>query len=209
MKHRYYCYKAGASCGLQVKSIRSDVIEDQLRCIISGLMINPELIDVMHDYAIKMNSIGQESYDLEKEKAKAIALCNRKISAAIDLYREGRITKEDYHRRIEENEHEIAVWTARTTEVEKLTIEFTLCMNAISRIQDLWDTASDEDRQHMVVELFDHIVFDLDKQQIVDFSLEAWAEQFVVARAGVLKDLAEASADCSGAEQAGESKEQT
>ena len=30
--------------------------------------------------------------------------------------------------------------------------------------------------------LFDYIVFDLDKQCIVDFRLKAWADQFVVSR---------------------------
>ena len=110
--------------------------------------------------------------DIERQKAAAIALANRRIQAAIDLYGDGRITREDYSQRIERNEREIASWQARTTEMEKLGIELSMCLQGIDTINRLWSINSDEDKQGMARHLFDYITYDLDKQQIVDFRLK-------------------------------------
>ena len=120
--------------------------------------------------------------DLEQQKAEAILLCNRRIQAAVDLYGDGRISREEYRRRIELNERDIASWEARTTESEKLAMEIAMCIQAVDTINKLWEIADDEDKQGMARHLFDYIVFDLDQQCIVDFRLKPWADQFVVSR---------------------------
>ena len=162
--------------------MRREVYEDQFLRLIRALQIKPESFKLLNQLALKLNTTTEEQKDLEQQKAEAIALCNRRIQAAIDLYGDGRLSREEYLRRVDLNEREIASWQARTTESEKLSMELGMCLQAVETINRLWDVAEDEDKQGMVRHLFDYIVFDLDKECIVDFRLKAWADQFLVSR---------------------------
>lgn len=81
----------------------------------------------------------------------------------------------------------MAHWEARTADAERMQTEFALCINALETINRLWDISEDEDKQGMVRQLFDYIVFDLDRQQVVDFRLKAWADQFLMIRVEMLR----------------------
>ena len=62
--------------------------------------------------ASQVSPTTEEQKDLETQKAEAIALCRRRIQATIDLYGDGRLSRQEYLRRIERNEREIASWQA-------------------------------------------------------------------------------------------------
>ena len=126
-----------------------------------------------------------DEHDIDACRRSAIALCKRKIDAAITLYGEGRISKDEYHRRIEQNEREIAHWEARTTETERIALELTMCIEAVNRMANLWEVSEDEDRRGMERNLFSYITYDLDTQRIVDFRLKPWADRFVTLRGGL------------------------
>ena len=53
------------------------------------------------------------------------------------------------------------------------------------RLTSLWEQSSDEDRHSLAMGLFDEIVYDLDLQEIVDFRLKPWADQFLIVRAAM------------------------
>ena len=63
-----------------------------------------------------------------------------------------------------------------------------LCIDAVTKIAELWENSTDEGRNGLAHNLFEEIVYDLDKQQIVDFKLKAWAEQFLVLRGQLYED---------------------
>lgn len=179
----YYRHKPGGSCGCKRKSVQRGAFEDQFMRIIQALQVKPEAVALLNQLALKLNTTSDENTaNLEQQKAEAIAVCNRRIQAAIDLYGDGRMSREEYLRRVELNEREIASWQARTTETEKLSMELGMCIQAVEMTKKLWEVSNDEDKQGMVRHLFDYIVFDLDKQCIVDFRLKPWADQFVVSR---------------------------
>ncbi len=69
-------------------------------------------------------------------------------------------------RRKEQNEREIAHWEARTSETEKIALELALCVEAIDKINQLWELGDDENKQGMARNLFSYIVYDLDIQRI-------------------------------------------
>ena len=106
----------------------------------------------------------------------------RRIQAAIDLYGDGRISREEYLRRVERNERELASWQLRTTESEQLALELGMCLQTVEHLNRMWAVATDEDRQGMVRHLFEEIAYDLDRRQIVDFRLKPWAEHFLFLR---------------------------
>lgn len=70
--------------------------------------------------------------DPEQGKQEAIALCNRRIDAAVTLYQEGRIECDEYRASIDKNEREIAHWEARTAETERIALELAMCMDVVN-----------------------------------------------------------------------------
>ena len=183
-----YRHKAGIKCGCQNRSVLSDVLEADFERLIKLLTIRPESLDLMTELAIQMDKANgryENDQDLEEQKQEAIALARRRMDAAVVLFGDGMISAEEYRRRIEQNEREIAHWEARTTETEKLALEFAMCAEALNKLVHLWEVGTDEDRQGLVRSLFDEVVYDLDTQRIVDFRLKPWADQFVVLRAAL------------------------
>ena len=66
--------------------------------------------------------------------------------------------------------------------MQKKAVEFERVMAAFSQLLDLWQTADSESRSVLARGLFQYLVFDLDKQQIVDFRLHPWADQYLMIR---------------------------
>jgi hypothetical protein len=177
------------SCGCQRKSVTIDVIEDDFARLIKLLTINPDALPGMIELAVQAaDGSSIEDDDFEEQKAIAIAKAHRRIENARFLFLEGDISQDEYLRRKEHNERQIAHWQARTTETEKAAIELAMCMEALENLANLWDTAADEDRQQMARMLFEYVVYDLDRQQIVDFRLKPWADRYLVLRAALYGD---------------------
>lgn len=205
-----YRHKAGVKCGCTNRSVLCEVMESDFGRLIKLLYIRPEAIDLMTELAIQADKARKKDgldVDPEQEKQEAIALCKRRIEAAITLFGDGMIDKDEYRRRVEANQREIAHWESRTTETERLALEFGLCIEAVDRIARLWDISDDEDRQGLVRSLFDYIVYDLDSQRIVDFRLKPWADQFLVLRASLYEDEGEGGSSSGQPGTGGETQE--
>lgn len=175
-----YRHKTGVNCACQAKSVACETYEADFRRLISLLDIHPDKLPLMTELAIQADrTLKNGDIDPEKEKQEAIALCKRRINAAVVLFGEGRLDELEYKRRIEQNEREMAHWEARTTETEKAALELAMCMDAIHKIEQLWEMSSPEDKQGMARNLFSYLVYDLDTQRIVDFRLKSWADRFL------------------------------
>jgi len=125
---------------------------------------------------------NDQALSLDEEKQQGIALCRRRIDAAVNLYKDGTIDRKEYLHIRETNEREMAHRESRTTQTEEIALELAMCVEAVQRLSRLWKIASSEDRQGLARSLFESVVFDLDKQQIVEFKLKAWADRFLVLR---------------------------
>ena len=178
-----YRHKQGVSCGCQHRTVPIEVIEQDFARLIKLLTATPEALDLMTYAAIDMDRLLVKSdVDPEIEKAEAIAICKRRINAAVALFGDGVIDREEYLRRKEKNEREIAHWQARTTESEQVALELGMCMDAIDTMSRLWLMTTDEDRQGMVRNFFSYIVYNLDTRRIVDFRLKPWADNYLTLR---------------------------
>jgi hypothetical protein len=191
-----------AHCSCTNRSVLAEKYETDFGRLIKLLTVRQEAIDLMVELSIQAGKAGQPGeVDVEKEKREAIALCRRRIDAAVHLYGEGRIDRDEYLRRVEANEREIAHWEARTTETEKIALELTLCMDALDKIARLWDVSDDEDRQGMARSLFTEVIYNLDTHRIVDFKLKPWADRFLVLRAALYEGENQDAEDSSSASQ--------
>lgn len=182
-----YRHKPGVNCGISNRSVPAVDLETDFLKLIGLLTIKPELQSLMVELAIQVDKSRRVSPqpDLEQEKAEAIALCHRRIEAAVNLYRDGTIDRAEYIRLREQNEREIAHWESRTSETEKLGLEFALCIEAVNKIVRLWEISSEEDRQGLARNLFTSITYDLDTRRITDFRLKPWADRFLMMRANL------------------------
>src|SRR5690606_16392378 len=125
---KYYRHKPGGACGCKHQSVTREIYEGDFIKLIQALDIKPETFALMEQMAVHLNSIDQDQEeDFETQRAEAIALCNRRIQAAIDLYGDGRISREEYLQRVERNEREINTWQVRTTETEQLYLQLSIC----------------------------------------------------------------------------------
>ena len=182
---RRYKHKTGVSCGVTNRTVPAEVIEGEVGRLLKLLTVREDALEYLTELAMLSRSeIGADGTeeDLEQRKREEIALCQRRIDAAVHLYGDGRISREEYLRRVEDNERQIAHWEARTTETERKALELSMCLDAVNRIASVWDTADDEDRQGMVQHLFTEIVFDLDTRRIVSYKLRPWADDFLMLR---------------------------
>ncbi len=181
-----YRHKSGVRCGSNNRSVRCDVYEADFERLIRLLMVKPEAMSLMTELAIQADTKRfRKDIDVEKQKEEAIALCRRWIEAAVHLYKDGEIDRAEYLQIRETNEREIVHWETRTTETERLALELAMCIEAVDKLARLWEMSEPEDRQGLAQSLFEHIVYDLDAQQIVDFRLKPWADRFLVVRASI------------------------
>ena len=190
-----YRHKSGVRCGSDNKSVRCDVYEADFERLIRLLTIRPEAMILMTELAIQADSHRfRDDIDIDKQKEEAIALCRRRVEAAMHLYKDGETDRAEYLQIRETNEREIVHWETRTTETERLAIELAMCVEAVDKLARLWEISEPEDQQGLAQNLFESIVYDLDEQRIVDFRLKPWADQFLVVRASLstLEEGAEA-----------------
>jgi hypothetical protein len=182
---RRYKHKPGVICGVTNRTVPAEEIEAEFGRLLTLLTIKEEALEYMTEMAIRSQqgwTPSEDEVDLEQQRREAITLCQRKIDAAVHLYGDGRISREEYLRRVDANEREIAHWEARTTEVEQKALELAMCIEAVNRIAETWESASDEDKQGMAQHLFSEVVVDLDTRRIVSYKLKPWADDFLMLR---------------------------
>jgi DNA invertase Pin-like site-specific DNA recombinase len=179
-----YRHKPGVKCGCTNRSVPEEDVLADFEKLIKQLSVDENTLNLMIEMAIQIDQNWNTSNDnFDQQRTEAIALAKRKINAAVNLYSDGVIDREDYLSRREQLEREIAHWEARNSDTQKLALEFGMCMEAVRSIETLWDSADDEDKQGMVRNLFSYIVYDLDYRRIVDFRLKPWADRFLILRA--------------------------
>jgi hypothetical protein len=115
------------------------VIENDFGQLISLLTIDPDALALMVEMSIQMEQGNghQDIENLEEQKDQAIAKCRRRIDAARALFEDGDLTREEYLKRKEQNEREIAHWESRTTETQKAAIELAMCMDYLRKFSQL------------------------------------------------------------------------
>lgn len=171
-------------CGCKNRSVPADVIEAEFNEIIGLLTVDTDALDWMVEMAIQADQQWRpDEGDFEQRKTEALALNQRRIDAAVNLYKDGVIDREEYLHRREQAEREITHWESRTSETSKVALEFSMCLEAVRSMKTLWAAANNEDKQGMVRNLFSYIVYDLDHRRIVDFRLKPWADRFLTMRA--------------------------
>jgi len=73
--------------------------------------------------AAETHPAASDDTDIKALRNTAIAKCRRKLEAAKNLYSDGDITREEYLKRQDKNDREIAHWGASTTHTQHIVAE--------------------------------------------------------------------------------------
>lgn len=181
-----YRHAEGVHCGCERRSVPAELLEDDFFRLVRLLTIKEEALSYMIELAAQSEHGDLDEDNLEQQRQAAIAKHRRKIEAARFLFEEGEMSKQEFVKKKEENERMIVHWEARTTETQKKALELSACMTAFMQLVQSWEDATGEERLSYARGLFEYIVYDLDKRQIVDFRLHPWADQYLILRADML-----------------------
>lgn len=184
-----YRHSDSRRCGCNTKSVFIEVVERDFAQLIATLDVHPEAIQAMAQLAVQRQFANtKKEPDLAKERALGIAKHQRALKNNLILFQNGDVEADEYFRQKDYHERQIAYWQAQTDDHEKVTVELVTTVEMLKRLKTFWDIAEGEDRRLLAHSLFDEIVYDLEKRQIVSFKLKAWAEPFLVLRAALYHD---------------------
>jgi len=189
-KKKYRYRHADHHCTGKARSIQVELLDQDIKRLVSLLTVNPEWLPVMTEIALQVEHgvTVDDDRELEKQKQRAIAKCKRRVENNLDLYRDGTISREEYLNVKHKAEEEIRAWELRTTDRQKIGVELKTCITFMSHATQLWDTASDQDRQGLARMLFEYVIYDLDEKRITGFKLKPWADRFLVLRASLYNE---------------------
>jgi DNA invertase Pin-like site-specific DNA recombinase len=183
--HRYR-HAPKVRCASTVRTIRIELVENELRKIIDALQVEPGIYRVMMQHAIRIDSEQRsERTKAAEERQMQLSLCHRRLDAAKHLYLEGEIDRNEFVTRREELQRDLTYWENYDVEIEEVEIKLQTCVEALKSLVGLWDRAHPEEKQQMVRNLFEYVVYNLETQCIVDFRLQPWADEFLVLRAAL------------------------
>ncbi len=184
-----YRHRPGLECGSGRKQVYSADIEGDFIRLCQLLTLDDAAFAAMEHLVADMLNLDQASQDeMKKKRDVAIAKCRRRLDAARSLFEDGDLDREEYLRRKQHIEHELVQWQNYTTETETMSQQLAMCADAMTKLASLWSDSTDEGKRGLAHNLFEELVYDLDKQQIVDFRLKAWAEQFLILRGQLYED---------------------
>lgn len=171
---RSYTHPGKLYCGVVKKSVRCDRIEAAFLDLLMSLGVNLNAKAALRFSDVTVPSEQDETV-IEQRRVEAVGRCKQRIQAAVDLYAQTLISRQEFYRRIEENERELVMLETGTGDVSELGMRTALCVQALETLKRVWQSGNDEDKRGGARQLFDWLIYDLDAQQITDFQLKLWA----------------------------------
>ena len=176
-------------CGGKRRSLPAHVIEGDFARLIDALEVHPDAVQLMAELAVQSRFGGaNDEDDLIEQKRVATGKHRRALKNNLILFQSGEIDQAEYYRQKDYHERQIAHWEAQTTDRQQIALELMTTLEMVKRLKQFWDVTEGEDRRLLAHSLFEEIVYDLDRQRIVDFKLLSWAEPFLVMRAALQMD---------------------
>jgi DNA invertase Pin-like site-specific DNA recombinase len=182
-----YRHKLSIRCGCVNRSVHCATYEEDFRQLLLLLNASETELKLMNQASLQTEGVDRQAElrELATKKAESIALCRRRIEAAINLYGEGRISHADYAQRVEANEREIETWEASTTDVEQELRDLVRCHEIMTRLTSSWETSTNAERQKLASAVFSEILYNLDTRRIEGFTLKPSMERYLMLRASL------------------------
>lgn len=183
-----YRHAEGIQCGCRKRSILASIIEEQFIALMESLSFATDVNQLMEQYALLLShpQDDKSAVEVEEKRRIGIATAKRKLDNNLFLFKEGTIAREEYLLTKNLVERDLSHYEIMTSDTEKQAIALTRTMQAFQQLRQVLQESDATEVQRYVHELFDKIIFDLDKQRIVGFRLQAWADSYLVCNTALL-----------------------
>ncbi len=172
---RRYRHDTERYCPSRNRSVDADLLERDLLFILENLTVKPEAVPMLAQAVEHFNRENQNEEARTKIQAE-IAHLRQRAQNADTLFKNVRISEEEWRRTLESAEHEIARMQSQIAQQNEAEVALKLTMDMVADLVQNWNEANHEMRRALASGLFQYLVYDLDKKQIVDFKLKPWIE---------------------------------
>jgi DNA invertase Pin-like site-specific DNA recombinase len=172
---RRYRHNTERGCPSKSRSVYADLLERDFLFLLENLTVKPEVIPLMTK-ALEQLTKAEKTESQRASIQADIATWRQRAKNADTLFLNARITEEEWRDMLSKAEHEISRLQSQLAEGQETQIALSFTVDMITNLVDNWQEASVETRRAFAHNLFEYLVYDLDKQQITDFKLKPWAE---------------------------------
>jgi DNA invertase Pin-like site-specific DNA recombinase len=173
---RRYRHDTDRYCPSQNRSVDADLLERDFLFILENLMVKPE--------SIPMLAAGVEHYNREnRQEEKRVQIqaeivhWRQRAENADKLFQNARISEADWRKLLETAEHEIERLQLQIADHDEAEVGVKVSTQMVADFVQSWKRGNLEERRALAYGVFQYLIYDLDKQQVVDFKLKPWLEQ--------------------------------
>ncbi len=191
---RRYRHDTERYCPAKVRSVNANLLERDFLLILEKPTVKPEAIPML---ARAVEHYNRENQQDEKRAGilAEIAHWRQRTQNADSLFLKARIREEEWHKAIETCEHEVARLQIQLVQQDEAEVVVKLTSKMVADLVQNWNQANYEMRRALAADLFDYLVYDLDKQHIVDFQLKPWIERLMQFKVTLQNNEPDASPD--------------
>lgn len=199
---RRYRHDTDRYCPSHNRSINADLLERDFLLILESLTVKPEAVPLLAQAVEHFNRHNQQG-DRRTGIQAEIAHWRQRAQNADTLFKNARISEEEWRKSLETSEHEIARLQFQIVQHTEAEVVLKLTMDMVADLVQNWNEANNEMRRSLASGLFEYLVYDLDKQQIVDFKLKPWIELLMQLKITLRNNDTDSSSPDSGSSTTG------
>ena len=170
-----YRHAEGILCTCQTRSLPMEVVHADVRDVLATLRFRAETLGVMRELARQMDAVQiVQQEDREAQRRVMLKRYRRRLLKVQGDYEDGELERVQYEARSQNLEAKIAVLETHSLGTLDTPISLLLCIDPLSDLRQLWQIASDAERQILARLLFEDIVYDLDECRITAYHLKPW-----------------------------------
>jgi len=175
-----YRHKSGVGCGCAARSIRCAPVEEDFVRLLTALQPREGLLNRLLSTARRVapRSIFQHVNHAQHQQ-RALQRVERQIAVLQRQYQNGIFAEMHYVQQLAEYEHTRAKLAAQAVPATLPPFDLGTCLAMLEHLDTLWHLSTAEQKQGLAQNLFESIVYDLDQQRIVAYTLTAWAQFFL------------------------------
>ena len=170
-----YRHAEGILCTCQTRSLPMETVHAEVRDVLATLRFCAETLGVMRELARQMDAVQiVQQEDREAQRRVMLKRYRRRLLKVQGDYEDGKLERAQYEARSQDLEAKIAVLETHSLGTLDTPIALLLCIDPLSDLRQLWQIASDAERQILARLLFQDIVYDLDARRIITYHLKPW-----------------------------------
>jgi hypothetical protein len=172
---RRYRHDTDRYCPSTNRSVNADLLERDFLFILESLTIKPEAVPMLAQAVEYYNRHNQQEERQSTIQAE-IAHWRQRTHNADTLFKNARISEDEWRKSLDTSEHEIARLELQIMQHNEAEVALKLTTDMVADLVQNWHAANNEMRRALASGMFEYLVYDLDKQQITDFKLKPWIE---------------------------------